>query len=74
LGVTAGEYPVHDHLRDGDLAAHGLAPGFEIDRLGQALLVLGALFAVNQTEPFGGAHEGMGVDVDLALSGDRFVG
>ena len=41
--IEAREHPVHHHLRDRDLAALGLAARFEIDRLGEALLGLGAL-------------------------------
>ena len=55
VGIFAGERAVEHHLGDRHLAAHGLAARFEIDRLGQAFLRLGAALVV-EAEPLGGRH------------------
>ena len=40
--IIAGEGAVQDHLRDRHLAALDLAAGFEIDRVGETLLMFDA--------------------------------
>src|SRR5215831_1576357 len=54
VGVIAGEYPVHYHLGDRHLSADRFPPGFEVDRLGKAFLLLGAGSA-DEAEAFGRA-------------------
>ena len=71
--IEAGEHPVHHHLGDRDLAALHLAAGFEIDRLGEALLGLGALLGV-EAEPLGRRLRPLAGAGDLALGGDGLAG
>ena len=40
--IEAGEGAVHYDLGDRDLATHGFAAGFEIDRFGEAFFGFGA--------------------------------
>src|SRR5262249_46363144 len=67
VGIFAGEHAVEYHLGHRHLAAHGFAAGFEVDRLGQALLRLGAARLV-EAEPLGPGHR------PLALAGDFAFG
>ena len=71
--IEAGEGAVHHHLRHRDLAAHGFAAGFEINRFGEALLGFGARLLVEQAEPLGRRLGVLIVGVDLALGGDALA-
>ena len=71
--IVAGEHAVHHHLGDRDLAAHGFAAGFEIDRVGEALLRLGARLLVEQAETFGRRLGVLVVGIDLALRRDALA-
>jgi len=51
--IFAGESSIQHHLRHRDLAAHGLAAGFEIDGFRQALFGFGARLVVEKAETFG---------------------
>jgi len=70
VGIFAGEHAVEYHLRHRHLAAHGFAAGFEIDRLGQAFLRLGATCVV-EAESLGRGHRPLVLASDLALGRDR---
>jgi hypothetical protein len=71
--VEAGERAVHHHLRYCDLAAHGFAAGFEVNRLGQALLRFGARLLVEQAEALGRRLGPLIVGVDFALGGNALA-
>src|SRR5581483_12275136 len=51
--IVAREGAVHHYLGDRDLAAHGFAAGFEINRFSKAFLRLGTRFWIGQAEAFG---------------------
>src|SRR5215470_16343295 len=68
MGVIAGEHPVDHHLGDCHLSADGFAPGFEVDRVGKAFLMLGAGRAL-EAEAFGRALRSMFLIGHLALRG-----
>ena len=70
VGIFAGEHAVEYHLRHRHLAAHGFAAGFEIDRLGQAFLRLGATCVV-EAQSLGRGHRPLVLAGDLALGRDR---
>ena len=71
--IVAREHAVHHHLRDRDLPAHRLAARLEIDRVGEALLGLGARLDV-EAEPLGRALRAAVLAGHLALAGDRHAG
>ena len=71
--IFAGEGAVQHHLRHRDLAAHGLAAGFEIDRFGEALLRFGARLLVEQAEPLGRRLGALVVGIDFALRRDALA-
>src|SRR5262249_45834808 len=72
VGIVAREHAVHDDLRDRDLAAHGLAARLEIDRVGEALLGLGARLAL-EAEALGRTLRMMAFARHLALACDRLA-
>ena len=71
--IEAREHAVHHHLRDRDLAALRLAARLEIDRIGEALLGLGALLCI-QAKPLGRCLRPLVGAGHLALRRDGLTG
>ena len=71
--VKRREHPVHHNLRHRDLRAHRLVAQFEINRVGETLLRLGARRA-DEREPLGRRFRTLLDASDLALGGDALAG
>ena len=71
--IERREHAVHHHLRHRDLPAHRFAARFEIDRVGETFLGLGARRA-GERQPLGRRFRPLVDAGDLAFAGDAFAG